>query len=92
MDRLAEITSAGNSAFDDLFQGQFTFSFDKLAKGFKKTFDFNSSIKMLSEKMKTAENAENELLTKEDYQAAVGVLFIFDYLIKYKKLPPEVEP
>lgn len=86
-----DISQAGSKALSEVREGNLLKAFRLMTDGLKKGLNFRTGVKNLSNALEEAQDANSELFSTDDPQAAMGVLYALAYLIKYKKLPPEIE-
>lgn len=85
-----EIKKAGKQAVNDIKNDNIQLAFKHFRHGVNKSLGQAGVFKNFMATLKEARQAEDEIFRSDDPQAAMGLLYAFSYLIKYRKLPPEI--
>lgn len=84
------IKAAGIEAIQKLKEGKAGDAFNHLFNQFKGHMNIKEKLNMMGKLLNETKNAENELFRKDDPYSGLGILYIFVYLTKHHRLPPEL--
>lgn len=89
-DRFDLLTKAGKAAFAQIKEKGIQEAFRNFASEWQKTGKAPDQVP-LSEALEEAKMAQSEVFTSDDPFAGLGFLYALSYLVKYRKLPPEMD-
>ncbi len=85
-----DIKEAGIEAIQKLKEGRAGDAFNHFATQLKEHMNIKDKLNMIGKQLNETKNAENELFRKDDPYSGLGILYIFAYLTKHHRLPPEL--
>ncbi len=85
-----DIKEAGIEAIQKLKEGNTRDALNQFVDQIKKHIHVKDKIHMMGKLLRETQTAENELFRKDDPYSGLGIIYIFAYLTKYHRLPPEL--